>query len=154
MLLLGEGDVEWQIEDQVTLATPADPNCPDTLQRGKSWITRKAYGMWSDSLFHPRHLSTDVSLPNEFVSRLITEILMAQVGRGGDVLQGLQSLDHGLWDHPAIDPNSCGVVAIFAPMGPWAQSKYSSPLPCSLLFCVRIAIYINLGTNAPNRRKP
>jgi len=47
MLLLGEGDVEWQNEDQVTLAGPADPNCSDPTQRGKTWITRKAYGMYS-----------------------------------------------------------------------------------------------------------
>jgi hypothetical protein len=65
---------------------------------------------------------------------------MAQENRGGDILQALQSLDRGLWDHPAIDPNSCGVVAMFAPMGPWAQSEYSSPPPCSLFLCVHIAV--------------
>ena len=47
MLILGEGDVEWHNEDQVTLAAPADPNCPDATQAGKTWMTQKAYGVYS-----------------------------------------------------------------------------------------------------------
>lgn len=47
MLILGEGDVEWHNEDQVTLSMPADPNCPEPTQPGKTWITQKAYGLSS-----------------------------------------------------------------------------------------------------------
>jgi len=47
LLLLGEGDTEFYSEDQVHLAVPADPNCADPTQRGKSWMTQKAYGMYS-----------------------------------------------------------------------------------------------------------
>lgn len=55
-----------------------------------------------------------------------TEVLRAQMARGGDCMQGVQLLDHGLWDHPAMDPDSCGVIGAFAPIGPWPQSEYSS----------------------------
>jgi len=51
MLILGEGDVEWHNEDQVTLAAPADPNCPDATQAGKTWMTQKAYGVYSIDMF-------------------------------------------------------------------------------------------------------
>ena len=74
------------------------------------------------------------------------------ITRGSDITQGLQRMDKGLWDHPAMDPDSCGVVNVLAPIGPWAQSEYSSPL-----FCIHIAVYLlcmDRGTNAPNRRKP
>jgi len=47
MLLLGEGDVEWHNEDQVTLTAPADPNCPDSTQPGKTWLTQRALGMYN-----------------------------------------------------------------------------------------------------------
>ena len=47
MLLLGEGDGELQNENQMTFATPADPNCPDPAQDGKTWLTRKAHGTYS-----------------------------------------------------------------------------------------------------------
>ena len=47
MLILAEGDVEWHKEDQAHLATPADPDCLDATQPGKSWITRNALGMYS-----------------------------------------------------------------------------------------------------------
>ena len=57
--------------------------------------------------------------------------------RGGDIPQAFQLLDHGLWDHPAMDPNSCGVVSIFAPIGPWTHSEYSSPLPAAFLSPLR-----------------
>lgn len=59
MLLLGEGDVEWQNEDQVTFADPADSNCPDPTQSGKTWITLKSYGMYSISSSAP--ISTTLS---------------------------------------------------------------------------------------------
>ena len=71
-----------------------------------------------------------VSKSNEFVLHLTTEIAKATQNRGSDVMQGLQRMDKGLWDHPAMDPDSCGVVNVLAPIGPWAQSEYSPPLSC------------------------
>ena len=117
MLILGEGDVEWHNEDQVTLSMPADPNCPDATQPGKSWMTQKAYGTLS-FLWHVYNL---MNLGVFFM----TEVLKAQTARGGDVVQGLQLIDHGLWDHPAMDPDSCGVIGTFAPIGPWPQSEHA-----------------------------
>jgi hypothetical protein len=86
----------------------------------------------------------------------MTEILKAQAARGGDVLQGLQLIDHGLWDHPAMDPNSCGVIWIFAPLGPWTQSEHPSLLSCFFPFVLilQCSRCMNRGANAPNRRKP
>jgi len=93
MLLLVEGGVEWHTEDQAHLAVPADPDCPDLIQPGKTWLGRFAY-----------------------------ESEKAQSARGGDLKQASQLIDHGLWDHPALDPDSCGVIAGFVPIGPWPQS--------------------------------
>ena len=45
MLLLVEGSVEWHAEDQAHLAVPADPDCLDLIQPGKTWIGRMAYRM-------------------------------------------------------------------------------------------------------------
>ena len=82
---------------------------------------------------------------------------MAQSDRGSDVSQALQLVEHGLWDHPAMDPNSCGVVHLLAPIGPWTHSEYSTPLPRSFLLYVHIEVCLrcmNCGANAPNRCKP
>jgi len=49
MLILIEGDVEWHNEDQAHLAVPADPNCPDQVQPGKTWIGQNAHGMRQSS---------------------------------------------------------------------------------------------------------
>ena len=118
---MAEGDGEFNVEDQVTFAEPADPGCADPTQRGKTWVVQKAHGMYSLGTYR-HHL---VSFSNECIFRLTTEILRAQYHRGCDLDQGMQAVDHGLWDHPAMDPNSCGVVNMFAPMGPWCQSEYS-----------------------------
>ena len=53
MLILGEGDGECNVEDQVTFAEPADPNIPDQNQRGKTWVIRKAHGMYSSPYSAP-----------------------------------------------------------------------------------------------------
>jgi len=37
-----------------------------------------------------------------------------------------------------MDPDSCGVIWMFAPIGPWAQSEYSSLL--SLLNHIAVAV--------------
>ena len=42
-------------------------------------------------------------------------------------------MDKGLWDHPAMDPDSCGVVNVLAPIGPWAQSEYPALFPSIIL---------------------
>lgn len=69
-----------------------------------------------------------VILRNGYFSKHISfiEAGKAIFGRGGDIFQAVQLLDHGLWDHPTMDPDSCGVIAGFAPIGPWPQSEYSS----------------------------
>ena len=138
MLLLSEGDEELRSENQITFATPADPNCPDSAQRGKTWLTRKAHGMY---LVHPRDLSTPTFQP--IVLRLTTEMMNAQTSRGGDIPQAFQLIDHGLWDHPAMDPNSCGVVIIFAPIGPWTHSEYPCPVAFSFACILQCLRYVN-----------
>ena len=120
MLILVEGDIEWHKEDQVHLAVPADPNCPDATQPGKSWTRQNSYGMCSRP--SPSSIYT-ILLINP-----VTEAGKAMAARGADVLQAMQLVDHGLWDHPSIDPDSCGVIAGFAPIGPWPQSEFSSVL--------------------------
>jgi len=118
MLILAEGGFEWREEDQAHLGVPADSNCPDTTQPGKTWNVKFAHGtcFWPSPSFINHNASTILG----------TETGKAQLGRGGDILQALQLVDHGLWDHPAMDPNSCGVIAAFAPIGPWPLSEHSS----------------------------
>jgi len=93
ILILAEGEVEWYKEDQVHLATSADPDCPDATQPGKTWIGHNVY-----------------------------ETGKASPARGVDLYQTLQLVDHGLWDHPSMDPESCGIISAFSPMGPWPES--------------------------------
>ena len=47
MVILAEGDGELNKEDQANFAEPADPNCTDPTQNGKTWVTHKAHGMYS-----------------------------------------------------------------------------------------------------------
>ena len=89
-------------------------------------MSQKARGMYAGAL-----------CSSCLINLSTTEVLKAQMARGCDVVQGLQLIDHGLWDHPAMDPNSCGVVGIFAPIGPWPQSEHSSLLLCFLSFPFR-----------------
>jgi len=63
MLILAEGGVEWHNEDQTHLAVPADPNCPDQVQPGKTWIGRNIYGM--------RHSSSLAFIDTTFSSSLM-----------------------------------------------------------------------------------
>lgn len=63
MLILGEGDVEWHNEDQVTMSAPADPNCAEATQPGKTWIQQKAYGMSVAGFFHFR-IATEFYKPH------------------------------------------------------------------------------------------
>ena len=126
MLIVGEGDGECNVANQAAFAAPADPNCLNPTQRGKTWIIQKAHGMYSSPFSAPNNIILSACLISVF--RLTTEILKAQKSRGSDLEQGGQLVDHGLWDHPAMDPNSCGVVNMLAPMGPWTQSEYSYPL--------------------------
>jgi len=119
MLILSEGDVEWHKEDQAHLAVLADPNCPDLTQPGKTWIGQNVNGMYS--------CPSSSSLSTVVLTHLVTEARKAMVARGSDVMQAMQLIDHGLWDHPAIDPDSCGVIAAFAPIGPWPQSEHLFP---------------------------
>ena len=111
MLILVEGDVEWHKEDQARLATPADPDCLDAIQPGKTWIGQSILGMCS----HP--------VASSIYNIILTEAGKAMSARGADLFQGLQLVGHGLWDHPAMDPDSCGVIAGFVPIGPWPQSE-------------------------------
>lgn len=64
----------------------------------------------------------------------ITESQKAQFTRGGDILQAQQLIDHGLWDYPNMDPESCGALSTFTPIGPWPQSAYSFPKSFPLAF--------------------
>ena len=118
MLILIEGDLEWRKEDQAHLSVPADSNSLDATQPGKTWVGQNAHGMYlcpSPSFICPA-ISTN----------LVPEAGKAMLARGADIFQAVQLVDHGLWDHPAMDPNSCGVMATFSPIGPWPQSEYSS----------------------------
>ena len=90
-------------------------------------------------------------------------MLKAQTARGCDSLQAVQLIDHGLWDHPAMDPDSCGVMGIYLPIGPWPQSEHSSlllclSLPYPLAFPFALILYslrrVNYGIDATNRPKP
>ena len=72
-------------------------------------------------------------------TNLIPEVGRAQSNRGADVWQAMQLIDHGLWDHPAMDPNSCGAMATFSPIGPWPQSEYSSSSPFPLALSINFS---------------
>jgi len=146
MLILVEGDVEWQKEDQAHLAVPADPNCPDLTQPGKTWIGQFVNGMYSC----PSPLSLDTIV----LTHLVTEARKAMVARGSDVFQAMQLIDHGLWDHPAIDPDSCGVIASFVPVGAWPQSEYSFPRSVPILRILQLHLYMICNATALNRCKP
>lgn len=121
MVILAEGDFEWYRENQVDFAVPTDPHCVETTQPGKTWLAQNALG--ADRSSPPYYLG--VLSSHQFC--LITEVQKAQFSRGSDVVQGQQLVDHGLWDHPGIDPESCGAISTFTPVGPWPQSASSSP---------------------------
>ena len=90
---------------------------------------------------------------------LVPEAGKAQFARGGDIWQALQLIDHGLWDHPAMDPNSCGVAVTLAPVGPWPQSEYSSSVPfphapyCYLSGVSSVALVHCIGTNPDEQER-
>lgn len=42
---------------------------------------------------------------------------------GADAAGMEKSIDAGLWDHPALDPETCGGGGLFTPMGTWAKSS-------------------------------
>jgi hypothetical protein len=44
ILILSEGDFEWYKENQMDFAVPADPNCSQPVQPGKTWLAHNAYG--------------------------------------------------------------------------------------------------------------
>jgi hypothetical protein len=136
MLILIEGDFELRNEDQAYLTVPADPNCPDRTQPGKTWIGQNTHGMCS--------CPSSSSIYTVSLTHLVTEAQKAMLARGGDILQAMQLVDHGLWDNSTMDPDSCGVIATFAPVGPWPQSEYLSPCSfpfafalVSLMYCLR-----------------
>ena len=58
----------------------------------------------------------------------------AQAARGCDAFQGIQRASQGLWDHPSMDPDSCGVITGFSPICPWPESEYSCL--CAFLFVI------------------
>ena len=68
------------------------------------------------------------------LTHLVIEAGKAIIARGADLFQTLQIIDHGLWDHPSMDPDSCGVIAAFSPIGPWPKSECLCL--CALLFCL------------------
>ena len=88
-----------------------------------------------------------------FSTILLLESGKAQLTRGGDILQSFQLIDHGLWDHPAMDPNSCGVMATFAPIGPWPLSEHASS--CSLPFALTLQFHwcMSIRTTTLHRHK-
>ena len=49
MLILIDGDPEWTQENQTDRAVPADPNCPDSNQPGKSWIAQNVFRKYPSS---------------------------------------------------------------------------------------------------------
>jgi hypothetical protein len=52
-------------------------------------------------------------------------------------MQAQQFIDYGLWGHPEINPESCGAISTFTPVGPWPQSGYSLlSSPNSFLFAL------------------
>jgi len=50
MLILIEGDFEFYRENQTNLAVPAVPDCPNTMQPGKTWLAQNALGAYSSPL--------------------------------------------------------------------------------------------------------
>ena len=87
------------------------------------------------------------------LTNLVTESGKAIVARGADLFQALQLVDHGLWDHPSMDPDSCGIIATFSPVGPWPESEYLSL--CASLFMLISKYFgrMTYGTTAIDRCK-
>ena len=87
------------------------------------------------------------------LTNLVTESGKSIVARGADLFQALQLVDHGLWDHPSMDPDSCGIIATFSPVGPWPESEYLSL--CASLFMLISKYFgrMTYGTTAIDRCK-
>jgi hypothetical protein len=123
MLILIEGDFELYKRNQANFAVPVDPNCTNAMQPGKSWVAQNTFGA------HRNPPNIDLHYPSShLVVFPLTEYQKAQFTRGGDIMQAQQLVDHGLWDHLDIDPESCGAMSTFTPVGPWPQSAYSLSL--------------------------
>ena len=65
----------------------------------------------------------------------------------------MQLVDHGLWDHPAMDPDSCGVVNMLSPMGPWCQSEYSPSFSFAVGTVVLLMLMHQIGPNPDEHQR-
>ena len=50
-----------------------------------------------------------------------------------------------------MDPNSCGVVNILSPMGPWCQSEYSASF--SFTFILAVLLMRQIGPNPEEHQR-
>ena len=128
MFILIEGDFEFHQEDQTHLSPPADPNHPDASEPGQTWTGLFGLGMCPWPSPSPIYIIV--------LANLIPEALRAQSARGCDFWKGIQRASQGLWDHPSMDPDSCGVMTGYSPLGPWPESEYSC------LLCLPLCAHI------------